>query len=180
MARCDSRAHGTSLVDLVGSHGLTKRKETGSNGVMAAPDDKKSTLHEFRTFILRGNVVDLAVAVAVGAAFTAVVTSFVAAFITPIIGAFLGKDFRNLAFAINGSKFQYGLFINALVTFLITATVVFFFVVKPIQSLIRRLGMSPPEPAPTAECPACLSEIPVASSRCRYCTSELAAEWAAP
>ena len=150
---------------------------TDSDGGMPAPSEKQSTLHEFRAFILRGNVVDLAVAVAVGAAFTAVVTSFVAAFITPIIGAFLGKDFQKLAFSINSSKFQYGLFINALVTFLITATVVFFFVVKPLQALVRRLGMSPSEPAPTAECPSCLSEIPAAATRCRFCTSELAAGW---
>jgi large conductance mechanosensitive channel len=140
---------------------------------------RQSTLHEFRAFILRGNVVDLAVAVAVGAAFTAVVTSLVAAFITPLIGAVVGKDFAHLAFTVNGSKFQYGLFVNALITFLITATVVFFCVVKPLQALVQRLGMAPAEPAPTAECPACRSDIPKAASRCRYCTTELADEWSA-
>ena len=140
--------------------------------------EKEGTLKEFRAFILRGNVVDLAVAVAIGAAFTAVVNSLVAAFISPIIGALFGKDFSHLGFTINGSTFQYGLFINALLTFLITATVVFFFVVKPLQALIKRLDMAPADPPPSAACPACLSDIPKASTRCRSCTSELAADWA--
>ena len=138
-----------------------------------------STLKEFRAFILRGNVVDLAVAVAIGAAFTAVVTSLVAAFITPIIGALFGKDYAHLAFTVNGSVFTYGLFINALLTFLITATAVFFFVVKPLQALMRRLDMAPADPPPMDACPACLTEIPIASTRCRACTSELPEGWAA-
>jgi large conductance mechanosensitive channel len=135
-------------------------------------------IKEFRNFILRGNVVDLAVAVAIGAAFTAVVTSVVAAFITPIVGAIFGKDFAHLSFTINNSKFQYGLFINALLSFVITATFIFFFVVKPLQHLIHRLGMEPAEPPLKAECPACLTEIRVESTRCAACTSELEIGWA--
>jgi len=142
-----------------------------------APASPTSMLREFRAFILRGNVVDLAVAVAIGAAFTAVVTSLVAAFITPIIGAVFGKDFAHLSFTINGSQFTYGLFINALLTFLITATVVFFLVVKPLQALLQRLDMAPAAMAPMGPCPRCLSEIPLASTRCRACTSELGTEW---
>ena len=143
-----------------------------------ASSSPTSTLKEFRAFILRGNVVDLAVAVAIGAAFTAVVTSLVAAFITPIIGALFGKDFAHLKFTVNGSVFKYGLFINALLTFVITATVVFFFVVKPLQALLQRLNMAPADPPPMAECPSCLTEIPPASTRCRACTSELGHGWA--
>jgi len=139
-----------------------------------------SILKEFRAFILRGNVVDLAVAVAVGAAFTAVVASMVAAFITPIVGIFLGKDFSKAHFTVHGSQFAYGLFVNALITFLITATVVFFFVVKPTQALLRRLGMAPAEPPAKAECPACLTEIPIAATRCSSCTTELGRDWVPP
>jgi large conductance mechanosensitive channel len=148
--------------------------------VHVARDRATSILKEFRGFILRGNVVDLAVAVAVGAAFTAVVNSLVAAFITPIVGAFVGKDFAKLAFEINGSQFQYGLFINALITFLITAAAVFFLVVKPLHALMVRLEMVPAEPMPSSECPSCLTEIPTASKRCRACTSELEVGWAGP
>ena len=146
---------------------------------LVALNSPTSTLKEFRAFILRGNVVDLAVAVAIGAAFTAVVTSLVAAFITPIIGAVFGKDFAHLSFTINGSVFTYGLFINALLSLLITATAVFFFVVKPLQALMRRLDLAPADPPPMAACPACLTDIPTASTRCRACTSELEQGWSA-
>ena len=139
---------------------------------------KTSVLEEFRGFILRGNVIDLAIAVAIGAAFTAVVTSLVAAFITPIIGAIFGKDFAQLHFTINGSKFQYGLFINALISFVITGTVLFFLVVKPMQTLLSRLGMAPAEPPTKAPCPQCLTDIPVLAVRCQACTSELGPSWA--
>ena len=145
---------------------------------MLAPQPP-SWVNDFKKFIMRGNVVDLAVGIIIGAAFTAVVTSLVAAFITPIIGALFGKDFAHLAFTVNGSVFTYGLFINALLTFLITATAVFFFVVKPLQALMRRLDMAPADPPPMDACPACLTEIPIASTRCRACTSELPEGWAA-
>jgi large conductance mechanosensitive channel len=134
-------------------------------------------LSDFKKFVLRGNVVDLAVAVVLGAAFTAVVTAFVADFITPLIGAIFGKqDFRNLSFTVNHSRFDYGAFINALLSFLIVATVVFFAVVLPLNALLKRLNLQPkdePEPE-TRECPECLSDIPVAARRCAFCTSEVA------
>jgi large conductance mechanosensitive channel len=147
---------------------------------MQSVNEKKKTsvIEEFRGFVLRGNVIDLAIAVAIGAAFTAVVTSLVAAFITPIIGALFGRSFAYMAFTINGSRFQYGLFINALISFLITAVVLFFLVVKPMQHLLNRLGLAPTEAPPKAPCPFCLTEIPLAATRCQACTSELQPNWA--
>ena len=133
-------------------------------------------LSDFKKFILRGNVVDLAVAVVIGAAFTAVVTAFVRDFITPLIGAIFGtSNFNDLTFTVHHSQFNYGAFINALLSFLIVATVVFFAVVVPLNMLMKRLNLLPkeePEPE-TRECPQCLSEIPVAAHRCAFCTSEL-------
>jgi large conductance mechanosensitive channel len=134
-------------------------------------------LSDFKKFVLRGNVVDLAVAVVIGAAFTAVITAFVKGFITPLIAAVFGKkDFSNLFFTVNHSRFGYGAFINALLSFLIVATVVFFAVVLPLNALMKRLNLQPkeePEPE-TRECPECLSDIPVAARRCAFCTSEVA------
>jgi large conductance mechanosensitive channel len=133
-------------------------------------------LKEFRDFVLRGNVVELAVAVVIGAAFGAVVTAFVASFITPLIAAIGGKpDFANLAFTINGSRFTYGAFFNALLSFLIIAAVVFFFVVKPLNALMARYKPEPPLDRVTRECPECLSDIPEAARRCAFCTAELRA-----
>jgi large conductance mechanosensitive channel len=133
-------------------------------------------LSDFKKFVLRGNVVDLAVAVVIGAAFAAVVSAFVADFITPLIGAIFGKqDFKNLFFTVNHSQFNYGAFVNALVSFLIVATVVFFAVVLPLNALMKRMNLLPkeePEPE-TRECPQCLSDIPVAAHRCAFCTSEV-------
>ena len=127
----------------------------------------------FRDFLLRGNLVDLAVAVVIGAAFTALVTSFVANFITPLIAAVGGQaNFSDLTFTINGSHFRYGLFINALISFVISAAVVYFFVVKPFSSLLERY-MPKKETGPTRSCPECLSDIPVAARRCSFCTSEV-------
>ena len=135
-------------------------------------------LTDFKKFILRGNVVDLAVAVVVGVAFAAVVTAFVNDLITPLIAAIFGKpDFSGLSFTLNHSKFRYGSFINALLSFLIIATVVFFAVVVPLTALMRRLNVLPkdePEPE-THACPECLSDIPVAARRCAFCTSEVTA-----
>jgi len=133
-------------------------------------------LSDFKKFVLRGNVVDLAVAVVIGAAFTAVVTAFVADFITPLIAAIFGKqDFFSLYFTVNKSRFDYGAFINALLSFVIVATVVFFAVVVPLNMLMKRMNLLPkdePEPE-TRECPECLSDIPVAARRCAFCTSEV-------
>jgi large conductance mechanosensitive channel len=135
-------------------------------------------LSDFKKFLLRGNVIDLAVAVVVGLAFTAVVTAFVADLITPLIAAIFGThDFGGLTFKVNHSVFRYGSFINALLSFLIIATVVFFAVVVPLTALLRRLNVLPkdePEP-PTRECPECLSDIPVAARRCLFCTTEVGA-----
>jgi large conductance mechanosensitive channel len=133
-------------------------------------------LKDFRDFVLRGNVVELAVAVVVGAAFGAVVTAFVASFITPLIAAIGGKpDFSALAFTINGSRFTYGLFINALIAFLIIAAVVFFLVVRPLNALMARLRPEPAVGQTTRTCPECLSEVPEAARRCAFCTVEIAA-----
>ena len=128
-------------------------------------------LKDFRKFILRGNVVDLAVAVVIGAAFGAVVNSLVADLITPLIAAFGGQpDFSSLSFSINGSKLMYGSFINALLSFLILATVVFFFVVQPLNKLMGKLKPSDEVEKPAErECPECLSGIPAAAKRCKYC-----------
>jgi large conductance mechanosensitive channel len=131
-------------------------------------------LDEFRAFILRGNVIDLAVAVVIGAAFTAVVTSLVANIITPLIAAVFGKpDFSSLKFTINGSTFNYGSFLNALISFLLIALVVFFLIVKPMNALMARMGRGGEAETPSRECPYCMSSIPVNATKCAYCTSEV-------
>jgi large conductance mechanosensitive channel len=132
-------------------------------------------LKEFRAFILRGNLVDLAIAVVIGTAFTALVSSFVSDLITPPLAAIGGEpDFGDLAFTINDSRFAYGSFINALITFLIISAVVFFFVVKPVNALMERFKTEPDVERPTRECPECLSQVPEAARRCAYCTTQLA------
>lgn len=133
----------------------------------------KKLATEFKEFLLRGNVVDLAVAVVVGAAFGAVVKAMVADILTPII-AIPGKaNFNNLVFKIHGSTFAYGDFINNVIAFLSIAAVVFFFVVKPLNALMARRKKAPaPEPESTTRpCPECLSEIPKAARRCSFCTA---------
>ena len=131
-------------------------------------------LKEFRDFVLRGNVVELAIAVVIGAAFGALVTSFVASFITPLIAAIGGKpDFSSLAFTINGSRFTYGSFFNALLSFLIIAAVIFFFVVRPLNALMSRFKPEPPLDSVTRPCPECLSDIPEGARRCAFCTAEV-------
>src|SRR3954463_16016662 len=125
-----------------------------------------SLIKEFREFILRGNLVDLAVAVVIGAAFTALINAFVKDIVTPVIAAIGGEpDFSDLAFTINGSRFAYGDFINALITFLIIAAVVFFFVVKPINTLLARYRPEPAVDRVTHACPECLSDVPVEARR---------------
>jgi large conductance mechanosensitive channel len=133
-------------------------------------------LNEFKAFLLRGNVVDLAVAIVVGVAFAAVVTALVEDLITPLIAMVFGEpDFSALEFTINGSTFRYGDFINKLFTFFTVAAAVFFFVVVPVNALVRRMsGEPPPDPA-LQKCPQCLSDIPVGARRCAFCTSEVAA-----
>ena len=131
-------------------------------------------LKEFREFILRGNLVDLAVAVVIGTAFGALVTALVRDLITPLVAAIGGEpDFSELTFTINGSRFLYGDFVNALLAFAIIAAVVFFLVVKPVNALMTRLAPERPVDSPTRECPECLSAIPLAASRCSFCTSRV-------
>jgi len=132
-------------------------------------------LKGFRQFLLRGNVIDLAVAVVIGGAFGAVVTALVKDLITPLIAAIVGKpDFSAIKFTINGSQFPVGDFINALVSFLLIGTAVYFFVVVPVNALMARIhrGEAPPDPT-TKKCPECLSDVPIAARRCAACTSVL-------
>lgn len=133
----------------------------------------KKQLNEFKKFILRGNVVELAVAVVIGAAFTAIVNSMVKDMITPLIAAFGGQpDFSALSFSINGSVFKYGSFLNALFAFIIMAFVVFFFVVQPLNKLLAHLKPSEEAERPAERpCPACLAPIPSAATRCKFCTT---------
>ncbi len=134
-------------------------------------------LKEFRQFIMRGNVVDLAVAVVIGTAFGAVVTALVADLITPLVAAIFGKpSFAGLSFTINKSTFLYGAFLNTILTFVTVAAAIFFFVVKPLNMLAARRAAGAPTESPTTRpCPQCLSEIPIAAHRCAFCTSEIAA-----
>jgi large conductance mechanosensitive channel len=131
---------------------------------------------EFRQFILRGNLVDLAVAVVIGAAFGAVIAALVKDLVTPLIAAIGGQpDFSGLTFTINDSVFRYGDFLNALLAFLIVAAVVFFLVIKPVNTLLERVKTEPPVDEETRDCPECLSQIPTAARRCAYCTAEVGA-----
>src|SRR5436190_15727448 len=129
-------------------------------------------LKEFKEFLLRGNVVDLAVAIVLGVAFSAVIAALVADFITPLIAAIVGKpDFSSLSFTINGSTFRYGDFVNKLLSFVFVAAAIFFFVVKPVNALVERMRKQRPVDPTTKKCPQCLSEIPLAAKRCALCTS---------
>ena len=131
-------------------------------------------LKEFKTFVLRGNVVDLAVAVVIGAAFGAVVTSLVANVLTPII-AIPGKaDFSNLAIDLPGENaILYGAFLNSVISFLLIAIAVFLFVVKPMNILAGRRKTEPDVESETRQCPECLSSIPAAARRCAFCTAQV-------
>ncbi|MGE3269225.1 MAG: large conductance mechanosensitive channel protein MscL [Chloroflexota bacterium] len=129
----------------------------------------------FKKFLLRGNVVDLAVAVVIGAAFKEIVDTMVKGLITPLIGIFGGvPDFSALSFSINGSQFLVGTFINAVVAFIILAAVIYFVVVVPMNRLMARLQPKAPEPQKTRECPECLSKIPLLATRCAFCTAAVA------
>ncbi len=133
-----------------------------------------TVLRDFKAFLLRGNVVDLAVAVAVGAAFIAIVNALVEDLVTPIGAAIFGNsDFSNLTFTINGSVFRYGDFINAVISFLTVATAIFFLVVVPFNAFMARMRNEPPPDPTTKKCPECLSEIPIGASRCAFCTTAL-------
>jgi large conductance mechanosensitive channel len=129
---------------------------------------------DFKAFLLRGNVVDLAVGIVVGAAFGAVVTALVADLITPVIAAIIGKpDFSHLVFTVNGSEFKYGSFLNALIAFVAIAAAVFFFVVQPVNALMARRRTEPDVESETAPCPECLSDIPNLARKCAFCGSDV-------
>jgi large conductance mechanosensitive channel len=131
----------------------------------------------FKQFLLRGSVLDLAVAVVMGAAFGAVVTALVKDLITPLIAAIVGKpDFSAIAFTVNNSKFMIGEFTNAVVSFVLIAAAVYFFIVLPVNKVLARLrrGEAPVDPT-TQKCPECLSEVPIAARKCAFCTSPLPA-----
>ncbi len=144
-------------------------------------------LQEFKRFVLRGNVVDLAVGVVMGAAFASVVSSFTVAFITPLIALLGGKDaFSDLVFHVGrvvengkvvekGTEFAYGAFLQSMLSFVITAAVIFFFVVKPLNHLTQRMRSEDPADPTTKKCPECLSEIPVDARKCAFCATQLVA-----
>lgn len=129
---------------------------------------------DFKKFVLRGNVVDLAVAVVIGTAFTQVIQAFVKDVITPLIASALGEpDFSRVQFTLNHSHILLGDFINSLVSFLLLATMIFFLLVQPVNLLITRTRHAPPPDPSTKRCPFCLSEVALRATRCAYCTSEL-------
>jgi large conductance mechanosensitive channel len=133
-------------------------------------------MKEFKQFLLRGNVVDLAVGIVIGVAFGAVVTALVKDLITPIVAAILGKpDFSRLSFTIHKSVFLYGDFINVVIAFASIAAAVFFFVIKPVNAMTQRAQREPPVDPTTKKCPECLSEIPIDARRCAFCTSAVTA-----
>jgi large conductance mechanosensitive channel len=134
-------------------------------------------LNGFKTFLLRGNVVDLAVAVVIGTAFGAVVAALVKDLLTPLIAAIVGQpDFSAIVFTVNGSKFLIGDFINAVLSFVLVAAAIYFFVFMPMNVLQERRnrGAAPPDPT-TKKCQECLSEVPIAALRCSFCTQPLPA-----
>jgi len=128
-------------------------------------------IKEFKQFLLRGNVVDLAVGVVIGAAFSSVVSALVSDILTPFIAAIIKvHDFSGLSFTLNGSEFMYGHLINALISFLLVATAVFFFVIKPMNFLVSMSRKEKPADPTTKRCPECQSEIPISAKRCAFCT----------
>lgn len=131
-------------------------------------------LKGFRDFLLRGNVVDLAVAVVVGGAFTAIVTALVKDIITPLIGAIGGSpDFSNIFFTVNNSKFMVGDFLNAVISLLIVSSVIYFLVVLPMNTIMKKIKRGEKVDISEKACPECLSQIPVKATRCKYCTTVL-------
>jgi large conductance mechanosensitive channel len=133
-------------------------------------------MSDFKAFLLRGNLVDTAVGIVIGLAFAAVITAFVGDLITPLIAAIgSNPNFSALSFTINKSHFLYGAFLNALISFVVIAAVLFYFVVRPVNALMARRKSGPQPEATTRPCPECLSKIPIAARRCAFCTAEIAA-----
>jgi large conductance mechanosensitive channel len=131
-------------------------------------------MKDFKQFLLRGNLVDMAVGIVIGVAFAALVTALVTDLITPLLAAIGGQpNFSTLKFHVNGSTFLYGAFINALIAFLLIAAVVFFLVVKPVNALMTRYRTEPDVEQTTKDCPHCLSSIPVGAAKCAFCTADL-------
>jgi large conductance mechanosensitive channel len=130
-------------------------------------------LKDFKQFLLRGNVVDLAVGIVIGGAFGALVTALVKDFITPLIGAIFGTSKNGMKFQIGAATFLVGDFLDALLAFVIIAAVVFFLIVKPVNYLIERSRREDPPDPTTRKCPECLSEVPIDARRCAFCTSAL-------
>jgi large conductance mechanosensitive channel len=134
-------------------------------------------LKDFKQFLVRGNAVDLAVAVVIGAAFGAVIASLVANLLTPLIAAIFGEqDFSRLTFTINGSVFRYGAFLNAVIAFVLVAAAIFFFVIRPLNAFTQRMRKEPTPDPTTRKCPDCLSEIQIGARRCAFCTAEVPAQ----
>jgi len=132
-------------------------------------------MKDFKEFLLRGNLVDVAVAFVIGIVFAGVVEALVRDFITPLIGAIFGKQsFFELSFTLNHSHFAYGDFLSALITFVVVAAILFFLVVRPANALMARLRTEPPVAETVGQCPHCLSEIPVAATVCAFCTRDVA------
>lgn len=130
-------------------------------------------MKEFRAFVLRGNVLDLAVGVVIGAAFGAIVSSFVGDILTPLLGLLNVPDFSKAAVKVGSAEVRYGLFLNATLSFLLISGAVFFFVVKPVNHLMERMKTEPDVESPTKNCPFCFSSIPVQATKCAFCASEV-------
>jgi large conductance mechanosensitive channel len=138
--------------------------------------ERDKVIKDFKAFILRGNVIDLAIGVAIGAAFAALVTSLTENLLTPLLAIPGDKpSFSDLSFTVSGSEFRYGAFIDDVLSFLLIAAVLFFFVVRPVNTLMARRKTEPEVESTTRDCPECLSSIPVAARRCAFCTAEVAA-----
>ncbi len=134
-------------------------------------------LQELKTFLLRGNVIDLAIAVVIAGVFGAVITSFVNDILMQVIAAIVGQpDFSGLSFSINGTPIYYGKFLNTVITFLIVAAAVFYFVVVPVNSMMARFRKDPPPDPSIKKCPECLSDIPAEARKCAFCASPQAGD----
>jgi large conductance mechanosensitive channel len=165
---------GRSLVGRLRTRRPAAMIDDDSSHGRARPQSKEEDVKDFKAFLLRGNLVEIAVGIVIGVAFTAVVTAFVGDLVTPLLAAVGGQpNFGTLTFTINKSHFFYGAFIDSLFAFFLIALVIFFLVVKPVNGLIARSRTSGTPDPTTRNCPECLSEVPVAARRCAFCTAEI-------